>query len=314
MFSDREILGMSMDPNDFASRNRRKTRKLLALLFRLSGLPLLIKEIVCRNRATIIVYHDPAPEVFEAHLAYLVSHFNVIPLEQLVQAIQERKIPPQSLCITFDDGHRNNFALLDIIKRYQVSVTIYVCAQIVDTQRHYWFVDFADQAQQLKSLPHRVRLQRMASVNGYRPEKEFTMRQALSKPEMLELSRQGVDFQSHALGHPVLTTCSDEECWSEIAESKQVLEDLIEKPVAHFAYPNGNYSEREMAYLRKAGYRSGRTIDVGWNGPHSSMYALKSMVISDDATLDEMIAQLYGVFPYFRYLRQGSCAGKHAGI
>jgi len=282
-------------------------RQLLALLVRFSGLPFLIREIICRKRATIIVYHDPLPKVFEAHLAYLVDHFNIIPLEQLVGAIEEdnwQEIPPKSLVITFDDGHRGNFALLDIIKRYKVPITIYVCAGIVDTKHHYWFLDFADQAQQLKLLANKDRLNRLASVNGYHPEKEFIKRQALSKAEMLDMKRQGVDFQSHTLLHPILTTCTDEECWLEVAESKRVLEDLLEASIAHFAYPNGDYSTREVAYLQEADYRSARATDVGWNGPSTNIYALRSMVISDDATLNEMIAQLSGIFPGFRYLRQ----------
>jgi len=292
-------------------------RQLLALLVRFSGLPFLLREIIFRRRVTIIVYHDPSPKIFKAHLAYLIDRFNIIPLKQLVEAIEEnnwQKIRPKSLVITFDDGHRGNFALLDIIKRHKVSVTIYACAGIVNTQRHYWFLDSADQAQRLKSLSNQVCLEQLASVSGYTPEKDFAERQALSKAEMLDMKRQGGDFQSHTLLHPILTNCTDEECWLEIAEAKRVLENLLEEPVAHFAYPNGDYSEREIAYLQKAGYRSARTIDMGWNGPNTNIYALKSMVISDDATLNEMIAQLYGIFPYFRYLRQGSFTGKHTVI
>jgi peptidoglycan/xylan/chitin deacetylase (PgdA/CDA1 family) len=135
-----------------------------------------------------------------------------------------------------------------------------------------------------------------------------------STPSGRRSPRARVDFQSHTLWHPILTTCSDEESWHEIADSKRVLEDLLEQPVAHFAYPNGDYGEREMAYLQQAGYRSARTIDVGWNGPGTNPFALKSMVVSDDATLDAMIAQSHGLFPYLRYLRQGSLVGKHPGV
>ena len=292
-------------------------RQFLALLFRLSGLPFLLRQIVCRKRATIVVYHDPEPEVFESHLAYLVQRFNVIPLEQLVEAIENRdgrQIPPRCLCITLDDGHRGNRALLDTIKKYRVPVTIYACAGVVDSGRHYWFVDHADQASSLKPLLNQARLERMASDHGYRPEAEYAERQALSKSEMLEMEREGVDFQSHTLLHPILTTCSDEESWREIVDSKRVLEDLLDQPVAHFAYPNGDYGEREMAYLQQAGYRSARTIDVGWNGLGTNRYALKSMVVSDDATLDVMIAQSHGLFPYLRYLRQGSLDGRQPGV
>ncbi|MCP4709738.1 MAG: polysaccharide deacetylase family protein [Planctomycetes bacterium] len=264
-----------------------------------------------------MVYHDPAPEVFEAHLTYLISRFNIISLEQLVVAIEENNwanIPPKSLVITFDDGHQGNFALLEVIKKYRIPITIYACAGIVDTGHHYWFLDFAAEAEQLKQLSNQARLERLATINGYQPEKKFTDRQALSKAEMKEMQRQEVDFQGHTWSHPILTTCTDAESWSEIAETKAVLEELLQKPVTHFAYPNGDYTERETKYLQQAGYRSGRTIDVGWNGPRTNLYDLKAMVISDEATLNEMVAQLCGILPYFRYLRQGSWTGKHPVI
>ena len=289
-------------------------RQLLAGLVRFSGLPFLLREVVCRKRVTILVYHNPMPEVFEAHLAYLTRRFNIIRLEQLVEAIEKsdwQRIPAKSLVITFDDGHRGNWALLDILRRYRVPVTIYACAGIVNTHRHFWFLDFASQAQRLKQLAHQRRLKQLVCVDGYTPEKEFRERQALSQVEMLDMKRQGVDFQSHSLLHPVLTTCTEKECWTEIAEARRVLEDLGKEPVVHFAYPNGDYGEREIALLQKAGYRSARTVDAGWNGPHTNLYTLKSMTISDDATLNEMIAQLSGIFPYFRYLGQGSFTGRH---
>lgn len=270
----------------------------LARLIRFSGLPVLVRETICRKRATIVVYHDPAPEVFEAHLAYLVKRFRIIPLEQLVEAIEQRdwkRIPPKSLCITFDDGHRRNFELLDLVKKYKVPITGYVCSGIVDTMRHYWFLDFADRADGFKSLPNQVRLQRMAAENGYRPEADYADRQALSKDEMLEMGGHGVDFQSHTVFHPILVACSDEECWREVSESKRALEDLLGDPVDHFAYPNGDYGEREVAYMQQAGYRSARTVEAGWNGPETNLYALKSMVVSDNSSLEQMITQLHGL-------------------
>jgi len=288
-------------------------RQLFALLVRWSGLPILLREIIFRNRVTIVVYHDPSPERFELHLNYMVDRYNIIPLEQLVAAIEEQdwqKIPPKSLVITLDDGHRGNYALLDLIKKYKTPVTVYGCAGIINTRRHYWFLDCANQANQLKLLPNQVRLEHLKAANGFTPKKEFEVRQALSLDEILVMKRHNVDFQCHTLFHPILTNCSGEECWIEVEQAKQLLEELLEESILHFAYPNGNYREREIEYLRKAGYRSARTIEVGWNSLDTNIYALKSMVISDDAGLNEMIAQLCGVFPYSRYLRHGSSTGR----
>ncbi len=292
-------------------------RQYLAQLIRYSGLPFLFRELLFRNRATIIVYHDPATEVFENHLAYLTQHFNIITLERLVTAIKDNAwtdIPAKSLVITFDDGHQGNFALLDILKKYDLPATIYACAGIVNTQRHYWFLDFAAQAGPLKWLPNQTRLDKIAAANGYDPEKPYPDRQALTYEEMTTMQANGFDFQGHTLLHPILTMCTDAASQREIADTKSQLEALLQTPVTHFAYPNGDYTGREINYVKQAGYHSARSIDVGWNGPRTNRYALKGMVISDDASLDEMVAQLCGIFPYIRYLRSGSLRGKHAVI
>lgn len=282
-------------------------RRFLAFLIRYSGLALLIRETICRTKATIIMYHAPEPHILESHLAYITKHFTIISLQRLVDAIQSndrQMIPPKSLIITFDDGHKGNFSILGVLKKYNVPVTIYICSQIVGTSRHYWFLDFTEQAKQLKELPNSVRLKKLFSFNAYTPKKEFTVRQALSIKEILEMKHHGIDFQSHTRTHPILVRCSDDLSLQEIVGAKEDLENILNSPVTHFAYPNGDYGDREIDYLQKAGYQSARTVDVGWNTLNTNVYALKVMAVSDDATLNEMVAQLHGIFPSWRELKK----------
>ncbi len=277
-------------------------RQVVAFLIRFSGLAFALREVFFRKKTTIIVYHNPTPQNFEKHLAYLSKHFSIISLQQLVDAITQKNwriIPPKSLVITFDDGHANNYALLNALKEYQTPITIYACAGIVNTRRHFWFLDFPQQAQALKLYPNHRRLQKLA-VAGYAPKKEFSTRQALTQAEMLAMQQRGVEFGSHTVFHPILTTCSNQEAQWEISESRKMLQTLLDAPVMHFAYPNGNYARREEEYLRQAGYHSARSTSPGWNDIKTNCYALKAMVISDDATVNEMLAQLSGIFPLFR--------------
>ena len=91
-------------------------RGLLGLLLRASGLSLLIREVFCRNRCAIILYHDPSPEVFEQHLTYLTRHYSVIPFSALVNAIYERDsstMPPKSLVIHIERIGQTSALLAD---------------------------------------------------------------------------------------------------------------------------------------------------------------------------------------------------------
>jgi peptidoglycan/xylan/chitin deacetylase (PgdA/CDA1 family) len=63
-----------------------------------------------------------------------------------------------------------------------------------------------------------------------------------------------ITIGSHTVSHPVLTKCSDVESSYEINFSKEELENIINKQVKYFAYPNGNYGLREIEILKNNGY------------------------------------------------------------
>ena len=42
---------------------------------------------MARKRVTIVVYHDPSPEVLDRHLAYLTAHYRAITLDRLAEAL-----------------------------------------------------------------------------------------------------------------------------------------------------------------------------------------------------------------------------------
>jgi peptidoglycan/xylan/chitin deacetylase (PgdA/CDA1 family) len=107
-------------------------------------------------------------------------------------------------------------------------------------------------------------------------------------------------FGSHTCYHPILTQCNDAACNEEIAASKIKLESLLNQPVLHFAFPNGNYGQREVAMIKAAGYETARTIDVGWNGASADSYHLKVLPVADDATVWWLRAQMTGMTILFK--------------
>ncbi len=290
-------------------------RELIACAIRVSGIPCLIRNTVARRRATIVLYHDPRPADFERHLGYLVKHYRVISLDQLVAALQGRgraALPPKSLVITFDDGHRGNHALLPLLKRYGIRPTIYLVSRLVGTRRHFWFVDARAQFDTLKLLPDERRRDRLRAELGFEPTTEFPpdTRQALSLEEIHELA-EWVDFGSHTCTHPILTACNDEDCRREIRDSRTDLERLLGREVRHFSYPNGDYTAREIRLAMEAGYASARTIDVGRNAAGCDPFSLRITGVTDNASINVLAAQLSGIVAYTRYLLAGDWRGRH---
>ena len=57
---------------------------------------------------------------------------------------------------------------------------------------------------------------------------------------------------------------------------------------------------------KKCGYKSGRTLDIGWNGINSNPFKLKAIGIEDDACINILCGQIIGLFGYVRYFRHKS--------
>ena len=277
--------------------NIKVLKNMVATLICLSGIHILIREFFCRNRVAILMYHDPKPMVFAKHIAYLSRHYTVVSLDTLVAAIYQKnfsRIPPKSVVITIDDGHAGNIELLPLFKQYRIRPTLFVCTQIINSYRHFWFKiegQSKPERERLKQLPNAERLAHLKQTVDFEPEKVYPDRQALNIEE-LKAMKADVDFQPHTQSHPILPHCTETECRQEIIGSKADLERLLEIECSHFSYPNGDYTEREIEIVKTNGFRSARTTVIGWNTHKAAPYQLKTIPITDDAGFAPFRAQL----------------------
>ena len=284
-------------------------RRALAFLIRWSGAAWLVRNTVSRRRVAIVVYHDPQPEVLDRQLAWLSGRYELIELDRLVAALRSgawQKLPPRSVVLTIDDGHAGNYALRDVLRAHGARPTVFLCSRIVGTSRRFWFehVD-VDKVDALKALPHEERLARLAAGWDFAPDREYpgSPRHALSRGEIDEM-RDCCDFQSHTATHPILPLCPPERVRDELTASRREVEELTGKPCRHLAYPNGCYSERDVAAAREAGYESARTVDIGWNHPGTDPYRLRILSVADTASPTVLAAELAGLKWLSRLVRR----------
>lgn len=272
-------------------------RAIIFWLLRLTGLPLLLREVVQRRRVSILCYHDPRPEDFARHLRVLTRLYSVIPLERYLAWRRDPAIdlPPKALVITLDDGHRGNYALTDVLARYGIVVTIFVCSAIVGTHRRFWWKDLSRaECARLKRISDADRLKALTQ-GGHEETREYPERHALSTQEMQVLGAHA-DLQSHTRFHPVLPRCTDARAADEIAGSKAELERRFGLRVQALAYPNGDYTPRDVALARQAGYACALTIDGGYNDASTDLFRLRRLPMSDQATNSELIVKASGLW------------------
>jgi peptidoglycan/xylan/chitin deacetylase (PgdA/CDA1 family) len=276
------------------------SRGLFSILRR-SGLPRLWRVSVQKRRISILVFHRLEADLADRAFAFLKKAYGVIPLSRAVEAIARRDVsglPPRPLVITFDDGLSSHYGLLPAVRAHGVSVTVFLCAGIVGTNRHFWFLHDAAARHDpgWKRLSH---TERLASLRreGFAFETEHADRQALSRAEIEDM-KPFVDFQSHSMFHENILTCSADELRRAVVGSKDVLERDFGLCVDAFAYPAGDYGPEQIEMVKRAGYRCAVTNDPGFNSGATDPFLLKrieALGFYESGTLDEIIVRASGI-------------------
>ncbi|MEV6833281.1 polysaccharide deacetylase family protein [Streptomyces sp. NPDC051133] len=122
---------------------------------------------------------------------------------------------------SWDDGHRLDTALADLLARYDVPGTFYIAPRNVELRP-------ADR------LP-------AAGIRDL-------------------AARGGVEIGGHTLSHLRLPLIDDTSAREQVALGKIELENIIGAPVVSFCYPRGEYRAVHVRQVAQAGFRLARTV------------------------------------------------------
>lgn len=267
------------------------------------GLTEIVRRTIQRRRVTILGYHDPTPAQLDRHLTILRESYTFVRLLAVVDALERGVwdgLPPSAVVLTLDDGHHGNAALRPVLRDHNVHATIFAVSAVVGTSRRFWFnfpMPVATKAE-LKRVRNTKRIARLREL-GFEDEAPGASREALSRDEILALEEVAV-VEAHTRFHPILTACTDEEAEEEIAGSKRELETLLETKVSAFAYPNGDYSEREKRLVREAGFRCAVTSSPGYVDLSSDRFALPRFMMNEEAGRNEVVTTACGAWGFVR--------------
>lgn len=243
-------------------------------------------------------------ELFEQEMRFVSRHYKVVPLSELLTHLQEGS-PGIVVAITFDDGYRDNYQnAFPILQRYRLPATVFLTTGAIDSGEPLWFEqltqalkttaqEFIDleidiprrfwtrtKAERIESnqqifqllrfLPDRERtdwLPKILCQLGISGEGERNHKM-LTWDQIRTMKAGGVGFGGHTVTHPFLSTLTYEQAAWEMQECKRRIEEELQFPVEHFAYPNGrdeDLSEWNKELLSSAGYRAAVTTKWGVN-------------------------------------------------
>ncbi len=245
---------------------------------------------------------DATPAQFDQQLAFLSRYFHFVGVDDILAFVKQgKKLPPNPVFLSFDDGYRECLTVtLPIIERHGAKATFFIPTDFVTNRKLFWWdrIALAVQASkreraeitypvpltlELASAPQKAKADLIAivkktkrlDVDRFLEELEQACGTALTSEtqrslvdsslmtwdEVAALARAGMDIGSHTRTHRVLQTLDPSEHAEELRGSRVELEERLSRPIRSVAYPVG-YALGSDETLRTAVSEAG--YDVGF--------------------------------------------------
>ena len=181
----------------------------------------------------VLLYHGVKKEHvenFRKQMAYLARECLVVKPSSIAGAHGAESI----VAVTFDDAFESILEDgLPILKEHGLPAGIFVPAGNLG-KRPEW------------------------SMDDNCPDKDEIV---MNEQQIAALDKENIEIFSHTLSHSLLTELCDSELETELVGSKQKLEQIVGHEILGISYPYGNYDARVYEAVKKAGYKSGFTVE-----------------------------------------------------
>jgi peptidoglycan/xylan/chitin deacetylase (PgdA/CDA1 family) len=215
-----------------------------------------------------------AMAVTDVFLSQLIDHLRaqgveILSLDEAMARLAQADFRP-FVCLTFDDGYRDNYEVaFPVLRRHGAPAAIFLATGLIDQTSPMWWhpLELAFAARQ-RAAPareraadarrhagesrrlqaadagERARLMRDLALRdpGFRPADAFG--QTLDWAMIREMSASGlVTFGAHTVSHPLLATLSEQALTAEIEGARNRIAEMLGAPPRFFAYPYGQPDE-----------------------------------------------------------------------
>ena len=254
---------------------------------------------------------------FTRQLTFLRRVANVVPLERAARDLAAgRPLPPRAVALSFDDGYRDSLdVVVPLLRSLGLPATFFLVPRLLDGAAASWWevlawvfrrasvkaVGFDGAVLPLGTETERGRAThavaetlkgrdadtRAAAINelrarchpgGTAPGHDMFLDWVSAQ----KIAQAGFDIGSHTSTHHILSREDPAAQRSDLTRSRRDLEDILQVPVRHLAYPNGkagDYDGETIAAARNAGYAGAWTTHGGWNGPATPRFELRRFVV-----------------------------------
>lgn len=144
-----------------------------------------------------------------------------------------------------------------------------------------------------------AKLAELEEATQVKPPKVFPAEfEPCSWDEIREMAQGGIEIGAHTVTHPILSTIEDPaRLHFEVLESKRRIEQELQLPVRHFAYPNGLWHDFNAPALSvaRAHFETAVAAEPGWSHANSDRHQLCRTAISPEMEQHEFERVVAGV-------------------
>jgi peptidoglycan/xylan/chitin deacetylase (PgdA/CDA1 family) len=243
-------------------------------------------------------------EEFDWQVRYLKRHFDLIGVDELEHARQDRR--GRYVMISFDDGYRDNYELaFPALKSHGVPATFFLATQFLDQPYVSWWDEIAwmIRTTDREFLDGPGWLADPILINHLQPQTTIRVLLKIYKklsndqttefltwlgeetgrgrcPAKLasdmwmtwdmarEMQAAGMSFGAHTVSHPILPRLPADAQRREIIDSHQRIEQELGQPIRAFSYPvggAGSCSPETVDCLRDTGIEWGFRFGIGYH-------------------------------------------------
>jgi peptidoglycan/xylan/chitin deacetylase (PgdA/CDA1 family) len=159
----------------------------------------------------------------------------------------------------------------------------------------------------LKRLPNEIKEKRIAEISASAgveipsiPGEEFS---SVTPSQARTMDSMNVKIESHTVTHPILTGIPEPQLEYELRRSKDRLEELLDRRINHFCYPNGDLDQKIRESVKDAGYISAVSTRYGRNECAVDLFTLNR--ISSEPLFENFVQGASGFESLKKRIRGG---------
>jgi peptidoglycan/xylan/chitin deacetylase (PgdA/CDA1 family) len=273
-----------------------------------------LSRLANRNHLRALAYHDVKdPRTFEQQLDHLLEHYTPIDLDRVLHGLAGGQLPPRSVLITFDDGHRTWVDhAAPTMQRRGIPGVVFVVTGVLGSAVPYWWEEMTalrdtgatDVIGYMKRIPDAERLAMLEEARSLAAELPTTNTH-LAPDDLKVLEAAGLEVGNHTVTHPLLDQCDPTKIAREIGEAKEMLEGVVGHPVRSFAYPNGNDCAEARRTVAGVGHVVAFLFDhASQQWPPSDALSMSRIRVNAHDPVDTFAIRISGLHPAVHRLRR----------